>query len=102
MAVTYQNNKKSKVSKISNAWSTMTNPLRNLTQTGIQQLIENVKRGNDVKLQVAFKEIEQNTPIFGICINKRLAGITNRKWDIIPIEDSEQARIQANVVRKMF
>ena len=35
MAVTYQNNKKSKVSKISNAWSTMTNPLRNLTQTGI-------------------------------------------------------------------
>lgn len=50
MAVTYQNNKKSKVSKISNAWSTMTNPLRNLTQTGIQQLIENVKRGNDVKL----------------------------------------------------
>ena len=102
MAVTYQNNKKSKVSKISNAWSTMTNPLRNLTQTGIQQLIENVKRGNDVKLQVAFKEIEQNTPIFGICINKRLAGITTRKWDIIPIEDSEQARTQANVVRKMF
>ena len=58
MAATYQTNKKSKVSKISNAWSTMTNPLRNLTQTGIQQLIENVKRGNDVKLQVAFKEIE--------------------------------------------
>ena len=50
-----QNNKSN---KIANAWSHMMNPLRNLTQTGIQQLIDNIKRGNDVKLQVAFKEIE--------------------------------------------
>ena len=92
MTVTYQNNKPSSVNKISNAWSHMLNPLRNLTQTGIQQLIENIKRGNDVKLQVAFKEIEQNTPIFGICINKRLAGITSRKWDIVPLDDSAEAK----------
>ena len=58
--VPYFNNKTNgEIAKISNAWSTMMNPLRNLTQTGIQQLIDNVKRGNDVKLQVAFKEIEQ-------------------------------------------
>ena len=50
-----QNNKSN---KIANAWSHMMNPLRNLTQTGIQQLIDNIKRGDDVKLQVAFKEIE--------------------------------------------
>lgn len=102
MTFTYQNNKPSKVSKISNAWSHMLNPLRNLTQTNIQQLIENIKRGNDVKLQVAFKEIEQNTPIFGICINKRLAGITSRKWDIVPLDDSVDAKAQAESVKKMF
>ena len=59
MASYFNNNKtKGEIAKISNAWSTMMNPLRNLTQTGIQQLIDNIKRGNDVKLQVAFKEIE--------------------------------------------
>ena len=49
--VPYFNNKTDgEITKISNAWSTMMNPLRNLTQTGIQQLIDNIKRGNDVKL----------------------------------------------------
>lgn len=90
------------VNKISNAWSHMLNPLRHLTQTGIQQLVENIKRGNDVKLQVAFKEIEQQTPIFGICINKRLAGITSRKWDIVPLDESAEAKAQAETVKKMF
>lgn len=94
-----QNNKSN---KIANAWSHMMNPLRNLTQTGIQQLIDNIKRGNDVKLQVAFKEIEAQMPIFGVCINKRLAGITSRKWDILPIDESNEAKIQAEAVKKMF
>ena len=58
MASYFNNKNNGEISKISNAWSTMMNPLRNLTQTGIQQLIDNIKRGNDVKLQVAFKEIE--------------------------------------------
>ena len=58
MALYFNNKNNGEIAKISNAWSTMMSPLRNLTQTGIQQLIDNVKRGNDVKLQVAFKEIE--------------------------------------------
>ena len=94
-----QNNKSN---KIANAWSHMMNPLRNLTQTGIQQLIDNIKRGNDVKLQVAFKEIEAQMPIFGVCLNKRLAGITSRKWDILPIDESNEAKTQAEAVKKMF
>ena len=102
MAYKITNNKDSKTYKIANAWTTSLNPLRGLTQTGINQLIEQVKRGNDVKLQIAFKEIERNTPIFGICINKRLAGITSRKWDIIPLEDSDAAKAQADQVKKMF
>lgn len=99
--MTYNKNT-SKVSKVNNIWSTMMNPLRYLTQTGINQLLDNIKRGNDVRLQVAFKEIEQNTPIFGICINKRLAGITSRKWDILPLDDSAEAKAQAETVKRMF
>ena len=102
MASYFNNKTNGEIAKISNAWSTMMNPLRNLTQTGIQQLIDNIKRGNDVKLQVAFKEIEQQMPIFGICLNKRLAGITSRKWDIIPIDESAEAKAQADTVKKMF
>ena len=102
MASYFNNKTDGEITKISNAWSTMMNPLRNLTQTGIQQLIDNIKRGNDVKLQVAFKEIEQQMPIFGICLNKRLAGITSRKWDILPIDESAEAKAQAETVKKMF
>ena len=93
---------KSDITKVTNAFAFQMNPLRHLTHTGVTQLLENVKRGNDVKLQVAFKEIETNTPIFGICINKRLAGITSRKWDVVPLDDSDEAKAQAETVKKMF
>ena len=47
-------------------------------------------------------EIEKNTPIFGICLNKRLAGITSRKWDILPTDESAEAKAQAETVKRMF
>ena len=87
---------------LTNAFAKAFNPLRGLTQSGINALIENVRRGNDVKLQVAFAAMEQVTPIFGICLNKRLNGITNRQWDIVPADDSAEAKAQADAVRKMF
>ena len=89
-------------STLTNAFAKAFNPLRGLTQSGINALIENVRRGNDVKLQVAFAAMEQATPIFGICLNKRLNGITNRQWDIIPVDDSAEAKAQADTVKKMF
>lgn len=87
---------------LTNAFAKAFNPLRGLTQSGINALIENVRRGNDVKLQVAFAAMEQVTPIFGICLNKRLNGITNRQWDIVPADDSAEAKAQADAVRRMF
>ena len=87
---------------LTNAFAKAFNPLRGLTQSGINALIENVRRGNDVKLQVAFAAMEQVTPIFGICLNKRLNGITNRQWDIIPADDSAEAKTQADAVKRMF
>ena len=41
----------------------------------------------DIRLQIAFQELERNMPIFGICIEKRLAGIVNRRWRIAPTSD---------------
>ena len=87
---------------LTNAFAKAFNPLRGLTQSGINALIENVRRGNDVRLQVAFAAMEQVTPIFGICLNKRLNGITNRQWDIVPADDSAEAKAQADTVRRMF
>ena len=87
---------------LTNAFAKAFNPLRGLTQSGINALIENVRRGNDVRLQVAFAAMEQATPIFGICLNKRLNGITNRQWDIVPVDDSAEAKAQADSVKKMF
>lgn len=89
-------------STLTNAFAKAFNPLRGLTQSGINALIENVRRGNDVKLQVAFAAMEQATPIFGICLNKRLNGIINRQWDIIPTDDSATAKAQADTVKRMF
>lgn len=89
-------------STLANAFAKSFNPLRGLTQSGINSLIEQVKRGNDVKLQVAFHAMEMQTPIFGICLNKRLNGITNRKWDIVPIEPTDTARAQAEAIKNMF
>lgn len=98
----YTSNKQSKIAKVADAWALQMNPLRGLTQSSIQQLLEQIKRGNDVRLQIAFKEIETVTPIFGICLNKRLAGITSRQWDIVPSDDSDKAKAQADAVKKMF
>ena len=94
--------KQDSIGKVCNAFAKAFNPLRGLTQSGINALIENVRRGNDVKLQVAFAAMEQITPIFGICLNKRLNGITNRQWDIIPADDSAESKAQADSVKKMF
>ena len=93
---------KTTTSKLVNAFAMSFNPLRGLTQASINSLIEQVKRGNDVRLQVAFEQMERTTPIFGVCINKRLAGITKRQWDITPIDNSANAKAQAEAVKKMF
>lgn len=78
------------------------NPLRGMTKNQIDQLLDNSRRGNDARLQVAYEMVEQTMPIFGVCIQKRLAGIQNRKWRIMPIDESEEAQKQADEVQKWF
>ena len=58
--------------------------------------------GNDLRLQLCYSLIEQYTPIFAICIKKRQSAVLSRKWDIVPDEDSLEAKAQAEKVKQMF
>lgn len=88
--------------KICQIWEKYSNPLQGLTQNNIDAMFTNARWGNDAKLQYAFYEVEKNTPIFHVCIEKRCAGVSNRMWDIIPLDDSEEAKLQAEKIKKVF
>jgi hypothetical protein len=96
------NTKTTETQKIANAWLKFSNPLRGLTSNAIEQMMMNAKHGNDIKLQLAFYEIERLTPIFNVCIEKRLAGVINRQWDIVPLDDSDEAKSQTEKIKKIF
>lgn len=47
--------------------------------------------------------VEQQTPIFSVCMEKRCAGIANRKWDVIPTNPADPQSVrQAEMVKKVF
>ena len=94
--------KKTDIQKVITAAEKMMNPLMGMTQTIIEMMMRNAKYGNDTRLQYAFYEMEKITPIFNVCIEKRLAGVTNRVWDILPLDESEGAKKQAEFIKKIF
>ena len=88
--------------KLIDNWTRMVNPLRGLTKPQIDQMFDQIKYGNDVRLQLAFYEIERVMPIYGIVISKRLSGINNRQWNIERLDDSPESKNQQELVEKMF
>lgn len=86
------------VKKVTNAWTHFTNPLRSLTAPEIERLLNNARLGDDVRLQLAYYEIERSTPVFSTCISKRLAGMQNRQWAITAIVNSDLAKAQQETV----
>jgi len=86
------------LNKVVNLWTLYANPLRNITRAMIDQIIDLSKCGNDVRLQLAFANVERLTPLFGVVINKRLSGILARKWKILPLDESQAAKDQADEV----
>lgn len=97
-----QPDKMTPVSKICSIWTKWSNPLRNLNTAEIDRMMSNARLGDDLKLQVAFYEIERSSPVFSICISKRIAGVISRKWAIRPQDESPEAKAQAEVVQRMF
>lgn len=85
--------------KISSIWTKMTNPLRFLNTMEIERLLEMARQGQDVRLQSIYALIEQQTPIFSVCMEKRCAGLANRSWDVIPIDGSSESVEQAKRVK---
>lgn len=94
--------KDNSIEKISSVWFKMTNPLRYLSSPEIERLLEMARQGQDVRLQAIYALIEQQTPIFSVCMEKRCAGLANRNWDIVPLDESEDARKQAKLVKNLF
>lgn len=88
--------------KLANIWEKYSNPLRYLNNITIEQMLNQARYGNDSKLQICYFECEKNNPIFSACISKRIAGVQERNWDIVPVEESEAAKNQAKAVKKMF
>lgn len=90
------------IEKITSVWFKISNPLRYLSTPEIERLLEQARQGQDVRLQAIYALIEQQTPIFSVCMEKRCAGLANRVWDIVPNDESSEAKVQAEKVKKMF
>lgn len=90
------------IQKVANVFSKFYNPLRLLTKPQIERMITDSHHGDDVKMQMIFSQIEIQSPIYQVCIKKRTAGVINRKWDILPVDESSEAKAQAEEVKKMF
>lgn len=90
------------IEKVANVFSKMFNPLRSLTKTQIERMVNNWHHGDDVRMQMVFSEIETQSSIYQVCINKRTAGVLNRKWDVVPIDETAKAKRQALEVKKFF
>ena len=90
------------VEKVANVFSKMFNPLRNLTKPQIERMITSWHHGSDVRMQMVFSEIETQSSIYQVCISKRTAGVLNREWDIVPEDESAEAKAQAEAVKKVF
>lgn len=95
-------NDNSNIEKISSVWFKVSNPLRYLNTLEIERLLEQSRQGVDWKLQAIYALIEQQTPIFSVCMEKRCAGIANRNWDIVPRDESAEAKRQAKLVKDVF
>lgn len=77
------------------------NPLRNLTNPDIENLIQTSKFGNDIRLQMAYQEMEKVTPIFGICIERRISEILNRGWQVIPLDEDDNSLETTNQIDRL-
>lgn len=88
--------------KVANVFSKMFNPLRSLTKPQIERMVNDWHHGDDTRMQMVFSQIEVQSPIYQVCINKRTAGILGREWDIVPEKNTPDAKRQAAEVKRLF
>ena len=67
-----------------NAFLESYNPLRGLTIRRAQMIFDATRRGNDVRLQWIYENIEQSDPTLMICAERRASALVDLDWTIRP------------------
>lgn len=88
--------------QLASIWTKVSNPLRFLNTFEIERLLDMARLGGDVRLQAIYALIEQQNPLFSICIEKRCSGLAQRKWDIVPLDGTSEAKSQASMIGDIF
>ena len=82
------------VKKVVNAFSTMWNPLRSLNKNEIERMMNSANHGADGRLQLVFSQIEEQLPIYQVCIQKRTAGVLGRDWTVEPLDQKNPSHVK--------
>ncbi len=67
-----------------NAFLESYNPLRGLTIRRAQMIFDAARRGNDVRLQWIYENLEQSDPTLMICAERRASALVDLDWTIRP------------------
>lgn len=66
------------------AWIESVNPLRGLTVQQAQMIFDAARRGNDVRLQWLYANMEQSDPTLLICAERRASALVDLGWTVHP------------------
>lgn len=75
---------RSRADREANAFLESYNPLRGLTIRRAQMIFDAARRGNDVRLQWIYENIEQSDPTLMICAERRASALVDLDWTIRP------------------
>ncbi len=74
----------SRADRLATAWLESYNPLRGLSLRTAQGIFDAARRGNDVRLQWLYENIEQSDPTLMICAERRASALIDLSWLIRP------------------
>lgn len=75
---------RTRADRAATAWLEGYNPLRGLTLRRAQMIFDAARRGNDVRLQWIYENIEQADPTLMVCAERRAAALADLDWTIRP------------------
>ena len=75
---------RSRADREANAFLESYNPLRGLTIRRAQMIFDAARRGNDVRLQWIYENLEQSDPTLMICAERRASALVDLDWTIRP------------------
>ena len=75
---------RTRADRAATAWLEGYNPLRGLTLRRAQMIFDAARRGNDVRLQWIYENIEQSDPTLMICAERRASALVDLDWTIRP------------------